>query len=507
LPSICWPWWTTSPSLRYSLFATSLDAYLSFQEEIIVRRTRYDLRKAEERAHLLEGLIIAQDNIDEVVHIIRNSYDNAKQNLMERFGLDDVQAQAICDMRLIALQGLNREKLEAEYKDLEDKDRLLQGPSFRPDEKIKAVLKTELTEPSGTSTATSARPRSRTCEDDIDDRGPHRGGGLRLHPHPQRLHQAPAHHGIQRPAPGRQGRQSHDHPREEDYVETVFTASTHDYILFFTNTGKVYVRKGYKIPRAERSARGSNIVNILPLDPGERIATMLHGRGIDEESFIVMMTRAGTIKRMCQSELKNIRSTGIRAITLDDGDELISVRQTDGTENIFIATHDGMSICFSEEDVRPMGRNAVGVRGIRLRSGDYVVGAGSSGAGAAVLSVTENGYGKRTLTGEYTVQHRGGMGLKNYNVTDKTGFVVDMKLVNDEDDLLVVSDDGTIIRMAVGDISVLGRSTQGVRVMNVNGGAKVISIARTDKEESGEDEGPDEAAPEEDEVLTPDPDE
>ena len=481
-----------------------LDAYLSYQEEIIVSRTRYDLRKAEERAHLLEGLIIAQDNIDEVVHIIRNSYDNAKQNLMERFGLDDVQAQAICDMRLIALQGLNREKLEAEYKDLETKIAYYKDLLSDP-EKIKAVLETELTE----IRDKYGDQRQTEIEDvweDIDDEDliaeedcvftlTHNGYIKRL-PTTEYNAQRRGGKGVRAMT-----------TREEDYVETVFAASTHDNILFFTNFGKVYVRKGYKIPRAERSARGSNIVNILPLDPGERIATMLHGRGIDEESFIVMMTRAGTIKRMCQSELKNIRSTGIRAITLDDGDELISVRQTDGAENIFIATHDGMSICFSEEDVRPMGRNAVGVRGIRLRSGDYVVGAGSSGAGAAVLSVTENGYGKRTLTGEYTVQHRGGMGLKNYNVTDKTGFVVDMKLVNDEDDLLVVSDDGTIIRMAVGDISVLGRSTQGVRVMNVNGGAKVISIARTDKEESGEDEGPDEAAPEEDEVLTPDPDE
>jgi DNA gyrase subunit A len=216
-----------------------------------------------------------------------------------------------------------------------------------------------------------------------------------------------------------------------------------------------------------------------------------------------MMTRNGTVKRMNQSELKNIRSTGIRALTLDDGDELIAVRQTSGDENIFIATHDGMSICFGEDDVRPMGRTAVGVRGIRLRDGDYVVGAGTSGAGGTVLSVTENGYGKRTLTGEYTVQHRGGMGLKNYNVTDRTGFVVDMKLVNPEDDLLVVSDDGTIIRMAVSDISVLGRSTQGVRVMNVRDGARVISIARTDKEDEPEDETPDEAAPEEDEVLNP----
>ena len=476
-----------------------IDEYLRYQEEIIVRRTKYDLRKAQERAHLLEGLIIAQDNIDEVVHIIRNSYDNAKQNLMDRFGLDDVQAQAICDMRLIALQGLNREKLEAEYKDLETKIAYYQELLASP-EMIKAVLETELIE----IRDKYGDERKTEIEDvweDIDDEDliaeedcvftlTHNGYIKRL-PTTEYNAQRRGGKGVKAMA-----------TREEDYVETVFTASTHDNILFFTNFGKVYLKKGYKIPKAERSARGSNIVNILPLDPGERISAMIHGRELDEERFIVMVTRDGTVKRMYQSELRNIRSTGIRALTLDEGDELISVRQTDGSENVFIATRDGMSICFGEDDVRPMGRTAVGVRGIRLRDGDYVVGAGTSGAGGTVLSVTENGYGKRTLTGEYTVQHRGGMGLKNYNVTDRTGAVVDMKLVNDEDDLLAVSDDGTIIRMAVGDISVLGRSTQGVRVMNVRDGAKVISIARTDKEEA-EDAAPDESAPEEDEVLSP----
>jgi DNA gyrase subunit A len=418
---------------------------------------------------------------------------------MERFGLDDIQAQAICDMRLIALQGLNREKLENEYKELEEKiayyKELLADP-----EKIKAVLKSELVE----IRDKYGDERKTEIEDvweDIEDEDliaeedcvftlTHNGYIKRL-PTTEYNAQRRGGKGVRAMT-----------TREEDYVETVFTSSTHDNILFFTNLGKVYVRKGYKIPRAERSARGSNIVNILPLEPGEKIATMIHGREIDEGSFIVMITKNGTVKRMYQQELKNIRSTGIRAITLDDGDELISVRQTDGTQNVFIATHDGMSICFDENDARSMGRVAVGVRGIRLRSGDYVIGAGVSGAGTALLSVTENGYGKRTPVEEYTVQYRGGQGLKNYNITDKTGRVADMKIVNDEDDLLVVSDDGTIIRMAVSDISVLGRATQGVRVMNVNGGAKVISIARTDKEDEPEDgDGvPTDAAPEEDEV-------
>ena len=475
-----------------------LDAYLKYQEEIIVRRTKYDLKKAEERAHLLEGLLIAQDNIDEVIRIIRASYDDAKQNLMTRFGLDDIQAQAICDMRLIALQGLNREKLENEYKDLETKIAYYKDLLGDP-EKIKAVLKAELIE----IRDKYGDERKTEIEDiweDIDDEDliaeedcvftlTHNGYIKRL-PTTEYNAQKRGGKGVKAMS-----------TREEDYVETVFTASTHDNILFFTNLGKVYVRKGYKIPKAELGARGSNIVNILPFDPGEKIATMIHGRELDEDRFIVMITRDGTVKRMCQSTLRNIRSTGIRAITLDEGDELISVRQTGGEQNVFIATHDGMSVCFDENDVRAMGRVAVGVRGIRLRDGDYVVGAGVSGAGTALLSITENGYGKRTPVEEYTVQHRGGMGLKNYNITDKTGKVVDMKIVNEEDDLLVVSDDGTIIRMAVSDISVLGRSTQGVRVMKVNDGAKVISIARTDKEDDTEEEEPDEAAPESDEVL------
>ena len=475
-----------------------LDAYLKYQEEIIVRRTKYDLKKAEERAHLLEGLLIAQDNIDEVIRIIRSSYDDAKQNLMTRFGLDDIQAQAICDMRLIALQGLNREKLENEYKELETKIAYYKDLLGDP-EKIKAVLKAELIE----IRDKYGDERKTEIEDiweDIDDEDliaeedcvftlTHNGYIKRL-PTTEYNAQKRGGKGVKAMS-----------TREEDYVETVFTASTHDNILFFTNLGKVYVRKGYKIPKAERSARGSNIVNILPFDPGEKIATMIHGRELDEDRFIVMITRDGTVKRMCQSTLRNIRSTGIRAITLDEGDELISVRQTGGEQNVFIATHDGMSVCFDENDVRAMGRVAVGVRGIRLRDGDYVVGAGVSESGTALLSITENGYGKRTPVEEYTVQHRGGMGLKNYNITDKTGKVVDMKIVNEEDDLLVVSDDGTIIRMAVSDISVLGRSTQGVRVMKVNDGAKVISIARTDKEDDTEEEEPDEAAPESDEVL------
>ena len=460
-----------------------IDEYLTFQEELIVRRTKFDLRKAEERAHLLEGLLIAQDNIDEVIHIIRNSYDDAKQNLMTRFGLDDIQAQAILDMRLKALQGLDREKLETEYKELEEKIAYYKDLLADP-EKIKAVLKAELIAIRD-KYGDDRRTEIQDVEDEIDIEDlieeqdcvytlTHNGYIKRL-PASEYRAQGRGGKGVRAMA-----------TRDEDYVDTVFTASTHDSILFFTNRGKVYVRKGYRIPEAGRTARGSNIVNILPIEPGEKVSAMIAGRGIEEDSYLMFITRDGTVKRTAQSLFKNIRSNGIRALTLDEGDELMTVLQTDGTKKILIATHGGMAICFDENDVRSMGRDAVGVRGIRLRDGDHVAGAGIADAGLTLLSITENGYGKRTEVGEYTVQNRGGMGLKNYNITEKTGNIADVKVVSDSDDLLVIADDGTIIRMDIASISVLGRSTQGVRVMRLNGEAKVISIALTDKEEAEE---------------------
>ena len=462
-----------------------IDEYLSFQEELIVRRTKFDLKKAEERAHLLEGLLIAQDNIDEVIHIIRNSYDNAKQNLMERFGLSDVQAQAILDMRLKSLQGLDREKLENEYRELEERiayyKELLADP-----EKIKGVLKTELIDIRDRY-GDERKTEIQDVEDEIDIEDlideedcvytlTHNGYIKRL-PTAEYRAQGRGGKGVKAMA-----------TREEDYVETVFTASTHDSILFFTNLGKVYVRKGYRIPEAGRSARGQNIVNIIPTDPGEKVSAMIAGRGITEDNYLVFVTRSGTVKRTAQSAFKNIRSNGIRALSLDEGDELITVLQTSGEDKILLATHDGMAICFNETDARAMGRDAVGVRGIRLREGDFVVGAGIAAEGSAILSITENGYGKRTDVGEYSVQNRGGMGLKNYNVTDKTGPIADVVIVHGGEDLLVISDDGTIIRMDVGSISLLSRSTQGVRVMRLTGDAKVISIAPTDKESLEADE-------------------
>ena len=462
-----------------------IDEYLTFQEELIVRRTRYDLRKAEERAHLLEGLLIAQDNIDEVIRIIRNSYDDAKQNLMQRFGLSDVQAQAILDMRLKALQGLDREKLENEYRELEERIAYYKSLLADP-EKIKGVLREELIAIRD-KYGDERRTEIQDVEDEIDFEDlideedcvytlTHNGYIKRL-PASEYRAQGRGGKGVRAMA-----------TREEDYVETVFTASTHDNILFFTSMGKVYIRKGYRIPEAGRNARGSNIVNIIPLDPGERVSAMIAGRGISEESFLVFVTRNGTVKRTMQSAFKNIRSNGIRALTLDEGDELMTVLQTSGEDKILIATREGMAICFKESDARAMGRDAVGVRGIRLREGDFVVGASLAAEGTALLSISENGYGKRTDVGEYSVQNRGGMGLKNYNITEKTGRIADVAVVSGDEDLLVISDDGTIIRMDVGSISLLSRSTQGVRVMRVSDGAKVISIAPTAKDEAGDTE-------------------
>ena len=458
-----------------------IDEYLAFQEELIVRRTKYDLRKAEERAHLLQGLLIAQDNIDEVIRIIRSSYDNAKQNLMERFGLSEVQAQAILDMRLKALQGLDREKLENEYRELEERIAYFKELLADP-EKIKGVLREELIAIRD-KYGDERRTEIQDLEDEIDFEDlideedcvytlTHNGYIKRL-PVSEYRAQGRGGKGVRAMA-----------TREEDYVQTVFTASTHDNILFFTNLGKVYVRKGYRIPEAGRSARGSNIVNIIPIDPGEKVSAMIAGRGISEDSYLVFVTRDGTVKRTAQSAFKNIRSNGIRALTLDEGDELMTVLQTGGEDKILIATREGMAICFKETDARAMGRDAVGVRGIRLREGDFVVGASIAAEGTALLSITENGYGKRTDVGEYSVQNRGGMGLKNYNITEKTGSISDVAVVSGEEDLLVISDDGTIIRMDVGSISLLSRSTQGVRVMRLSDGAKVISIAPTDKEET-----------------------
>ena len=464
-----------------------IDEYLAFQEEIIVRRTRYDLKKAQERAHLLEGLLIAQDNIDEVIHIIRTSYDNAKENLMQRFGLDDVQAQAILDMRLKALQGLDREKLQNEYQELEEKIayylRVLGDENL-----VKSILKEELQAISD-KYGDDRKTEIQEVEDEIDIED--------LIEEEECVFTLTANGYIKRTPVSEYAAQSKGGmgkkgitTREEDTVVDVFTASTHDYILFFTDTGKVYKKKGYLIPESGKAAKGTNIVNILQVETGERVQAMLHFRETgDDQLYLFMTTRNGTVKRLEVSALKNLRNNGIRALTLDEGDRLIDVLETHGSDRILIATHDGQAVCFDETDVRAMGRTAVGVRGIRLREGDYVVGAAKAVPGKTVLSITERGFGKRTPVEEYRITARGGLGIRNYMVTEKTGPIVGIKVVDGAEDLLLVTEAGILIRTAVENIRVAGRATQGVIVMRFKEeGDRVISMALTDREQDAEKE-------------------
>ena len=462
-----------------------LDEYLTFQEEVITRRTLFDKRKAEERAHLLEGLLIAQDNIDEVIRIIRSSYDNARENLMNRFDLDEVQAQAICDMRLIALQGLNREKLQNEYNELEKKiawfQELLSNRELLLGQMKKELL--EIRDKYGDDRLTEIQDV--VDEIDIEDLIEEEtcvftltaAGYIKRMPVSTYRAQKRGGKGI-----------SAQSLREEDYVDTLFTASSHDNILFFTSSGRVYKKKGYQIPEASRTAKGTHLNNIFQFEPGEKVTTMIHGRDYDENGYLFMVTKNGTVKRTEKSAFRNIRAVGLRVLTLDEGDELITVLETDGQENILIATHDGQAICFRESDVRPMGRTAMGVRGIKLRVGDYVIGGALAKLGTMLLAITENGYGKRTPIEEYIrsggePQHRGGFGLRGYQITEKTGKAAGVKVVQEDDDILIISDDGTIIRMAAADVNVYSRTAQGVRVMRVSEGTKVISLARVPQEE------------------------
>ncbi|MBE7004800.1 MAG: DNA gyrase subunit A [Ruminococcaceae bacterium] len=469
-----------------------IDEYLAFQEDLLLRRTRYELRKAQERAHILEGLLIAQDHIDEVIKTIRESYDNAKENLMAKFSLSEVQAQAICDMRLIALQGLNREKLQAEYDELEKKiayyNELLSSETL-----LRQVLKDELTEIRD-KYGDERKTEIQEVEDEIDieDLIEEEQCVYTL-THNGYIKRTPAdeYNAQKRGGKGVRGMTT----REEDYVEAVFTASTHDYILFFTNKGRVHRKKGYLIPEAGRAAKGTSIVNVLPLDEDEHVTAGISVRTLDvDDQYLFFVTKNGTVKRIELNSINTRMKAGIRALTLEQGDELIEVRLTDGKQNIIIATHDGMTICFDENDVRIMGRDAVGVRGIRLRDEDYVIGAARAHEGKTLLAITENGYGKRTPVEEYLrgdePQSRGGKGLKGYQVTDKTGALVAVKVVDGDEDVLLVSDDGTIIRTAVSDINVYSRTAQGVRVMRLPEGTKVISIARAEKEETESAEAP-----------------
>ena len=471
-----------------------LDEYLAYQEQVIIRRTQYDLKKAREREHLLQGLLIAQDNIDEVIHIIRTSYDDAKEKLMARFSLSDIQAQAILEMRLKALQGLDREKLQNEYDELEKKIayfvELLSNETM-----LKGVLKDELIEIRD-KYGDERKTEIQDVEDEIDieDLIEEEQCVFTLTQNGYIKRTGVSEYAAQgKGGMGKKGITT----REEDTVVDVFTASTHDYILFFTDTGKVYRKKGYQIPESGKAAKGTNIVNIIQVETGERVQAMLHFREKgDEKLYLTMVTRNGTVKRLPVETLKNLRSNGIRALSLDEGDELVAVRETDGSQRILIATHDGMACVFDETDVRAMGRTAVGVRGIRLREGDYVVGAARAQAGKQVLSITENGFGKKTPVEEYRITNRGGLGIKNYMVTEKTGGVVGVKVVDGSEDLLLVTRAGILIRTPVADIRSTGRSTQGVIVMRFKEeGDQVISMALAEHEDA--------PAPETAEVPTP----
>ena len=464
-----------------------LDEYLTFQEEIITKRTQYDLKKALDRQHVLEGLLIAEDNIDEVIKTIRESYDNAKERLMERFNLSEIQAQVVLDMQLKRLQGLEREKLEAEYEELEKRIAYYRE-LLSNEEMLKGVLKDELTairDKYGDDRLTEIQD----VEDEIDIEDlieeeqcvftlSHAGYCKRV--------PASTYRSQKRGGRGVTGMTT----KEEDFVEGVFTASTNDYILFFTNLGKVHRRKGYQIPEAGRTAKGTNLVNILPFEPGEKVTAGITVHEFDED-YLVFVTRNGTVKRLELASLNTARKAGIRALTLSEGDELIAVMKTDGKQDIMLASANGMVICFNENDVRVMGRDAAGVRGMMLDAGDYVVGAGIASRGKQLLSVTECGYGKRTEIesylrlgedGQRRPQNRGGKGLKGYNITAKTGKIAGVAIVDDADDIMLIENGGVLIRMAAADINVYGRDTQGVILMRLESGSRVISVDRVDRE-------------------------
>ena len=470
-----------------------IDEYLSFQMEVLTRRTQYDLKKAMERAHLLEGLLIAQDNIDEVIRIIRSAYDDAKEKLCARFGLDDVQSQAILDMRLKALQGLDREKLQAEYDELQEK--IAYYNSLLADsEKLKGVLREELIvirDKFGDERKTEIQEiedeidiedliEEETCVFTISNHG-----YVKRMPVDTYRTQARGGRGV-----------NAQNLKDEDYVKSLNVASTHDHILFFTDLGKVHHRKGYQIPEAGRTARGTAMVNILPLEQDEKVTAMVITREFVEGEYLVMVTHKGTVKRLPFIALNTRRRTGIRAITLEEGDHLINVIRTTGEDNIILATAQGMAICFNEQDVRPMGRDAAGVRGIMLTNGDKVIGAVKAEEGTTLLTVTENGFGKRTELNEYlrtgpngekVAQSRGGKGLKNYNITAKTGNIAGCCLVSDNDDVMLIENGGVIIRVPASSINIYKRDVQGVIIMRIEEGNKLVGVERVSADEETEE--------------------
>lgn len=459
-----------------------LDNYIKFQKEVVTRRTRYDLKKAEERAHILEGYIIALDNIDEVIKVIRSSYNDAKQKLMERFGLSDVQAQAILDMRLARLQGLEREKIEAEYAELMEKINWYQA--ILSDEKIlMGVIKGELLEiKEKFSDERRTEIVADSSEIDESDLIQEQQVAITL-----------THLGyIKRVAMDTYKTQKRGGKgitgittRENDFVKNMIITSTHDHLMFFTNTGKAHRMKAYEIPEAQRTAKGTPAVNFLNLMQHERITAVIPLSEFDSDKYLIAVTKKGTIKKTALAQFDTNRKSGLIAINLKDGDELIGIKQTSGTSNVIIVTKHGKSICFSEEDVRPMGRIAAGVRAIQLEEGDEVVAMELAEKDEELLVVTQAGYGKRTPVKDYKIQARGGKGLLTYDKAKfkKTGELIGAMAVNENDEIMLINSDGIIIRIKAEDVSRLGRATQGVRIMKVAEDANIIAMAKVVNEE------------------------
>ena len=452
-----------------------LDCYIDHRKDVILRRTKFELDKALARAHILEGLKIALDNIDEVINIIRSAYDDAKERLIERFGLSDIQAQAILDMRLKTLSGLQREKIEEEYKQLMELIAHLRE-ILNSERLVFEIIKEELIEIRDKfGDERKTKIVAAEGEIDIEDLIKEEQTVITL-THFGYIKRMPidTYRSQKRGGKGITGMVT----REEDFVKQIFTASTHDMILFFSNTGKLYKLRGYEIPEAGRTARGTAIVNLLSLNPGEKISAVIPIQNFAEDKFLLMATKNGLIKKTSLKEYDTTRKTGLQGITLKDGDELIGVRLTDGQDNVVLVTKNGLCITFDEKEVRPIGRVSQGVIGIRIDNDDEVIGMESviSGGKATLLAITENGFGKRTELDEYRVQLRGGKGVVTYKITPKTGKLVGVRIATEDDDVMLITDTGTIIRINVKDISVLGRSTQGVTLMRTNDGGKVVSI-------------------------------
>ena len=452
-----------------------LSLYLRHQENVVKRRTQFDLDKAEKRAHILEGLMIAIDNIDEVIKTIRESYDDAKERLMVKFGLSELQAQSILEMQLRRLQGLEREKIEEEHKALMEK--IAYFKTILADEnKLLGVIKDEIL----ATKSKYADPRrtkivNNPGDIDIEDLIEDEVNVITL-THRNYVKRTPldTYKSQNRGGKGIIGMQT----RDEDFIKDLFVSSTHDTMLFFTNMGRVYKLKGYEIPEAGRTARGTAIVNLLEIQPEEKINAIIPVREFSPDTYLVMITKEGVIKKTDMMSYSNIRKGGLNAVNLRDDDQLISVMVTDGNKEIFVATHDGMGIKFDENDVRPMGRTATGVRAIKLRENDYVVSAGVVDESLKVLNVTENGFGKRTDISEFNLQKRGGMGVKIHNITDKTGKINGTLMVGEDEEIMIITSEGIIIRLRVNDISCIGRTSQGVKLINLDEGVKVAGIAK-----------------------------